>query len=126
MKEYPSGEGRSGQRMKCGAAECEHVECAIEDRRVSSSSMRTLIMLIPVSTVFTGAVIFFVALQALTILLSAAIVAVIVIGDILIAVTFTRTARRLEGQLRELQEFSQNKTVNGVPARQLHDTGQGT
>jgi hypothetical protein len=122
VKEYPFGKGRPDQRTKCGATDCEHIDCAIEKREAGSRHMRLLAALLPFGTIFTVGMVYFLALDSSTSLFSTATIAIVVILDIFLIITFMRNSRTVEGQARELLEFREKKTVNGIPAQQLHET----
>lgn len=125
VREYPTGRSRSDRLMKCGATDCEHVECAIERREGGSKQRRMLATLLPVGTMFTVGMVYFLALESSTILFSAAIISLVVILDIFLIITFTRNSKTMDVQVRELREFSEKKTVNGIPGEQIHEVPGG-
>ena len=122
VKEYLPGQNAANARMKCGAPDCEHVECVLEERRARSQEMRTLASLIPLGSLILIPLLFFVVLDASFLFTAILVAGVIALGDIAGIVVFWNISRDLGRQADELREFSEKKTVNGIPARQIHET----
>jgi hypothetical protein len=121
VKEYPFRSKEPTHTMKCGAMECDHVECILEERRASRLSMKTILVSAPIGTVFIlGILLFYLgeALPSERILVIGAIVLMLLL-DLVIMFFIYRIYRDLDRDLRELQEFSRKKTVNGLPAEQI-------
>jgi hypothetical protein len=122
VKKCLFGRSDSGRRTKCGAVDCEHIECVIEDRKASARGMRLIMYFSPLGTLILLAALYFFVLEPDTVLITVGAAAVFVIMEIASLLVFRYTIRLNEDQVRELQEFREKGTVNGIPATQIHGT----
>lgn len=112
-------------RAKCGAEDCEHLECALGYCRDQVEGMRLVLWAFPVGTVVVVGVLFMTLTDMLKDLggeslmtalgASAFILAMDIAGFVILRGVLTTSRSDLE----ELQEFHEHGTVHGIPAKQV-------
>lgn len=124
VKEYVFGQKETSRRMKCGAADCEHIDCNIEYRKAAGKQMKLIMYISPMGTAIMLAALyfFFLAPDDVPLLMSAGVIALLLLMEAAGMILFWWIVRQYEEQVRDLEEFRDRKTVNGIPAEQVHES----
>ena len=122
VKKYLPDQNESKGKMKCGAQDCEHLGCIIEEKKADAGAMRLIMYTIPVSIIIVLLVLYFFVLDQDTVFIVAGVAAFVVAGDIACFLLFRWIVQTKEDEARELEEFRDRGTVNGIPAEQVHGT----
>jgi hypothetical protein len=120
VKKYLFGQNKRGKKTQCGASDCEHVDCAIGDREASAREMRLIMYISPVGTIIILAALYFFVLEEESLLITAAAAALVIIMEIVIFFFYRWIVGMYDDEVRELREFRDRGTVNGIPAQQVH------
>ncbi len=123
VKEYSFKEKPPAEHGKTPGFSDSRVEEAIEVRKGIVLGQRKAMATSPVLTIFIIAGMFFLArdLPPSDTILIAGAAAIFVLFDIAYVVFTWRWVKRLKVETRELQEFRDNQTVNGIPAIELRE-----
>jgi len=124
IREYPVAQrrGASYDRTGCGNQDCDHLECAIIHGKRMVSLQKLIQLASPFSSLLVLGIFVFTfnpLTDPSTRQISIPIILLIILLDVMVVFIFGKYAELNRKNVRELEEFRDQHTVNGIPAKQV-------